>query len=357
MKALGRLFRRRTDDLESIHAEITDFGEALARHSFVPQEHGTDAAVLADYERALDAYEQAKREIDGARDRATAAGALWALDVGRLALAGVDARLAGEVPPPPRPLCFFDDRHGPSTARVRWTPPEGAPRMIDVCAADAIRINEGTPPIVTNRRGARGPAVRRGHAKRAPSRAAKNVGQFDTWPPDLDEAQRATGLGDALVKLRRPDSCGPAVLVVRVNGRAYKRVDLVQPAMPLLGREGSVRAVVPVPADGKADVQVRIRAVGSWSAWLQPVDTLPFASRRLGSRGTFVFRYHGGPTSVTMEHQGKRGFSLTALTERLDEDERVLSGKGASVAHGWLDGPALLHVQARGQWTITFGKP
>ncbi|MBH1938497.1 hypothetical protein I5Q34_30285 [Streptomyces sp. AV19] len=51
-----------------IEAEITAFGEALAAHGAVPGAH--DTAATADYERALDAYERAKRDVVGGRTHA-----------------------------------------------------------------------------------------------------------------------------------------------------------------------------------------------------------------------------------------------------------------------------------------------
>ncbi|MFJ7422654.1 hypothetical protein ACIQXD_29240 [Streptomyces uncialis] len=152
---LGRFFdgRREADaaDLAAIDREITAFGEALARHDFVPAGHPGDPALSADYERALDAYERAKRDFVGDRDRDDAADVLRALDDGRHALACADARIAGTEPPARLPLCFFDPRHGPAATEVSWCPPEGTARDIAVCAADGVRLAEGAAPIATGR--------------------------------------------------------------------------------------------------------------------------------------------------------------------------------------------------------------
>src|SRR5687768_11993825 len=82
--------RRRSDELSRIDADITAFGEELARHDFVPSHRSVDECLLADYGRALDAYEQAKRDFVGDRDREDAEDVLRALDEGRHALACVD---------------------------------------------------------------------------------------------------------------------------------------------------------------------------------------------------------------------------------------------------------------------------
>ncbi|MFH8289958.1 hypothetical protein [Streptomyces sp. NPDC018059] len=102
--------RRREPELAHVDAEITAFGEMLAGHSFTPGHHKNDPGLLADYQRALDAYEQAKRSFVGDRNLQDATDVLRALDEGRHALACVEAVLEGRPRPRRRPLCFFDPR-------------------------------------------------------------------------------------------------------------------------------------------------------------------------------------------------------------------------------------------------------
>ncbi|WPO76611.1 MULTISPECIES: hypothetical protein [unclassified Streptomyces] len=144
--------RRREPGLARVDAEITAFGEMLAGHSFAPGDHKNDPGLLADCQRALDAYEQAKRSLVGDRNLQDATDVLRALDEGRHALACVEAVLEGRPRSRRRPLCFFDPRHGQSTVEVRWAPSEGAARMIALCAADAVRLAEGVAPIETGLR-------------------------------------------------------------------------------------------------------------------------------------------------------------------------------------------------------------
>ncbi|MFE2291321.1 hypothetical protein [Streptomyces sp. NPDC059452] len=140
--------------------KITAFGELLTAHTFVPGQPGADADAVADYRRALDAYEQAARSLGAGRRRSGAGwwllpssgrpdslGALRALDEGRHALACLDARLSGKPLPRRLPLCFFDPRHGPSVSEHQWAPGGGAVRLIAVCAADAVRLSEGGGPV------------------------------------------------------------------------------------------------------------------------------------------------------------------------------------------------------------------
>jgi hypothetical protein len=107
---------------------------------------GVSAAARADYGQALDCYERAARALDRAGEPADLRGVSEALEEGRYAMVSARARLEGREPPVRRPPCFFDPRHGPSVRDVNWAPPYGTPRRVPVCAADAIRIEEGFEP-------------------------------------------------------------------------------------------------------------------------------------------------------------------------------------------------------------------
>ncbi|MFP3992791.1 hypothetical protein U9R90_36005, partial [Streptomyces sp. E11-3] len=139
--------RRRREAAARLEEEVTAFGEALAAHTFSPGRPGTPDGAVGDYERALDAYEQARRNPRGRRGDEE--GALRALDEGRHALACLDARLAGKPLPKRLPLCFFDPRHGRAVREVPWTPVGGAGRLVPVCAADEVRLAEGVGPIAS----------------------------------------------------------------------------------------------------------------------------------------------------------------------------------------------------------------
>ena len=69
-----------------------------------------------------------------------------ALEAGRFSMASAKAILEGRPVPERRPPCFFDPRHGPSVEDVEWAPPDGAPRMVPACAADAQRVHDGLEP-------------------------------------------------------------------------------------------------------------------------------------------------------------------------------------------------------------------
>ncbi|MFC8712458.1 hypothetical protein ACFUCQ_21410 [Streptomyces sp. NPDC057197] len=131
-----------------VDEDITAFGEELDRLDFHPAESGADDAMRADYERALDAYEQAKQSMAAARGPEDVRAVTHALEDGRFSLALLAARREHRPLPERRPPCFFDPRHGPSVTDATWTPPGGAPRQVPVCAADATRLADGRDPVV-----------------------------------------------------------------------------------------------------------------------------------------------------------------------------------------------------------------
>ncbi|PWI07435.1 hypothetical protein DIZ27_27625 [Streptomyces sp. NWU339] len=158
--AVSRRNRRRTMEhaaeqraaLEKLRVvvdeDITAFGEELDRLDFHPGEPGADDAMRADYERALDSYEQSKRLMDAAGRPEDVRAVTQAVEDGRFALAQLDARRAGRSLPERRPPCFFDPRHGPSVADALWAPPGGTEREVPVCAADRTRLADGHDPAV-----------------------------------------------------------------------------------------------------------------------------------------------------------------------------------------------------------------
>ncbi len=131
-----------------VDEDITAFGEELDRLDFHPAEPGADDAMRADYESALDAYEQAKRFMDSARRPEEVKAVTQALADGRFSLAQLVARREGRPLPERRPPCFFDPRHGTAVADETWTPPGGSAREVPVCAADRTRLSEGRDPAI-----------------------------------------------------------------------------------------------------------------------------------------------------------------------------------------------------------------
>ncbi|MGW6746599.1 hypothetical protein ACWGDX_38675 [Streptomyces sp. NPDC055025] len=163
---VARYNRRRRTDRERealdklrvvVDEDITAFGEELDRLDFHPAEAGADDATRSEYERSLDAYEKAKSLMGSAQRPDDVRGVTEALEDGRFSLAVLDARRKGAPLPERRSPCFFDPRHGPSTADAEWAPPAGVRRTVPVCAADAARLADGDDPMTRTVQTANGP--------------------------------------------------------------------------------------------------------------------------------------------------------------------------------------------------------
>lgn len=134
----------RMDAVRRVASEdVTQLGEQL-QHEPVPDGLGEEA--LGDWQRALDAYENAKGALENAQTPEDLQWVTRALDDGRFALATLQARREGRELPNRRGPCFFDQRHGLSVQDSSWAPPGGAPRDVPVCAACATRIADGISP-------------------------------------------------------------------------------------------------------------------------------------------------------------------------------------------------------------------
>ncbi|NMI61231.1 hypothetical protein HEP83_38520 [Streptomyces sp. RLA2-12] len=106
-----------------VDEDITAFGEELDRLDFHPAEAGADDAMRADYERALDAYEQAKSSMAAARRPEDVRAVTQSLEDGRFSLALLSARREG------RPL---PERRAPASSTrdtARRSPTRRGPRQ------------------------------------------------------------------------------------------------------------------------------------------------------------------------------------------------------------------------------------
>jgi len=145
-----RLVRKVADE------DVTRFGEELQELHIDTMTTVLDTGMRQDYQRALDAYENAKTLLAEATRPEDVSAITKTLEDGRYAQACVLARQAGEPLPQRRPPCFFNAAHGPAQTDVEWAPPGGALREVPVCLADAERIGAGAEPDVRQvRRGSR----------------------------------------------------------------------------------------------------------------------------------------------------------------------------------------------------------
>ena len=128
--------------------DVTKFGEELQRLDTDVAGHPLDEAMQQDYQRALDAYDDAKTSLDAVTKPDEIRHVTEILEDGRYAVACVKARVAGEPLPAKRPPCFFNPAHGPSSQNVSWAPAGGVAREVPACPADAERVLAGADPYI-----------------------------------------------------------------------------------------------------------------------------------------------------------------------------------------------------------------
>jgi hypothetical protein len=138
---------RELEEVKSVANEdlvaLSDDIRALDLDTSMPD---ADPEAVRHYTEAVDQYQKAATALDRARRVEDLAPMSAALEAGRYSMASTKAILEGRPLPERRPPCFFDPRHGPSVEDVQWAPPDGAPRAVPACAADAQRVRDGLEP-------------------------------------------------------------------------------------------------------------------------------------------------------------------------------------------------------------------
>ncbi|MEV0281123.1 hypothetical protein AB0I22_32710 [Streptomyces sp. NPDC050610] len=351
---LRRLRPRRARDesaLAGIEAEITAFGEALNSHSFSPGRPGATDAMRAELARALDAYEQAKRDFDGGRARTATLDVLRALDEGRHALACLDALLVGGPLPERMPLCFFDARHGRAVRQIRWAPPGGIARDIAVCAADGVRLAESPIPMAPRPE----PAGRLSGAQPTPAK-------FPTTTPVSAPQPQISGEGSSgaqALQLAMP-SYRPALMVfstserARVNLRFEDTTGRSSRLYRLSGDRTRVIARVPLPEAKKA-VAFRVFAAGGqelWAAALAPLREVPRFHGEINGTGSDVVHYRGEPGPGVLRYEGPSMIQLEALDDRLAYRVTVAEGNAGEHSFQW-PGRGYYQVRSAAAWSLS----
>lgn len=133
---------------DSVDTDITRFGGELRDLDLDVVGIELDAEAQADYTKALDAYENAKRSLRNAELDSDATLITHILEEGRYAIECVKARAHGRDLPDRRPPCFFNPAHGPSATDVEWAPDGGVSRKVPACALDAARVRSGANPHI-----------------------------------------------------------------------------------------------------------------------------------------------------------------------------------------------------------------
>lgn len=142
--------RREREELEEVRQVALDdlvaLGDDLRALDLDVEMPGANPAAKKHYVRALECYEAATTNLDQARRPQDLQRVTSTLEEGRYEMAAARAALEGRPAPERRAPCFFDPRHGPSVRDVEWAPPDGMPRKVPACAADAGRVEAGEEP-------------------------------------------------------------------------------------------------------------------------------------------------------------------------------------------------------------------
>lgn len=153
-KLTARRRARRDDEAElAVVRRLADedvivFGEQLQRLDGQVADAPLDTEGQVDYQRALDAYESARRAVEHLTRADDVSTLVDTLCAGRYALACVQARVEGRPLPELRTPCFFNPQHGPSVGDVVWTSPVHGTRSVPACAQDAARVAAREKPEV-----------------------------------------------------------------------------------------------------------------------------------------------------------------------------------------------------------------
>jgi hypothetical protein len=131
-----------TNDLGALADELVDVMEAVDRSDDDRPRALLDEAT-ASFQRAEQAFDAAERAEDFARVTAE-------IGRGRYRLAAARARLNRSSAPEQNQPCFFDPAHGPAERFIAWTPPNGDPRTVPVCANDADLVEADVQPSPRN---------------------------------------------------------------------------------------------------------------------------------------------------------------------------------------------------------------
>lgn len=131
-----------TNDLGALADVLVDVTKAV--------EHSDDDRLLALLDEATTSFERAERLFDLAERAEEFSQVTAEIGRGRYKLAAASARLNRESVPEQNQPCFFDPAHGPAERFVAWAPPNGDPRTVPVCAADADLVEADVQPVPRN---------------------------------------------------------------------------------------------------------------------------------------------------------------------------------------------------------------
>jgi hypothetical protein len=131
-----------TNDLGALADELVELTEAVDRSA--------DARAQALLDKAIATFQRAEGGFDAAEHAEDFAAVTAEIGRGRYQLSAVRACLNRAAVPEQMQPCFFDPAHGPAERFVAWTPQNGDPRTVPVCAGDAELVEADGQPAPRN---------------------------------------------------------------------------------------------------------------------------------------------------------------------------------------------------------------
>ena len=143
-----RLFQLEVERVKRrlVDEDVTLLGEQLSDLHVETMTTELDQDMRADYQRALDLYDEAKQRFhrEVTESDLIAIGSM--LEEARFRRACVLARRDDTELPARLPPCFFNPQHGPSVSEMAWAPPAGVERAVLVCRRDLNRMRDNLMP-------------------------------------------------------------------------------------------------------------------------------------------------------------------------------------------------------------------
>ena len=106
-----------------------------------------DGEASGEWKRAATAHGAARAALQDASSLRDVIAVHLTLREAWFRLACADALAFDEPPPTSSEPCFFNPQHGPAAGEVAWAPPGREPAPVQVCRADATRIEAGIAPM------------------------------------------------------------------------------------------------------------------------------------------------------------------------------------------------------------------
>jgi putative cell wall-binding protein len=192
----------------------------------------------------------------------------------------------------------------------------------------------------------------------AVSDAAARLNACDAPPPD---PFTFTGQGDDVVDVRKPEPNAPAVVEVQIDSTSNAAVwsldaDLERTDL-LVNEIGDYRGTVLLDVFTLEPARyLDVTATGSWSIRVRSLDAALDFDRGASGSGDSVLQYVGPARTMRLTHDGDSNFAIwhhRDLTSEFPDSELVVNEIGGyDGRQAFPAGPAIIEVQADGDWAI-----